>query len=150
MHRYISLLLFIGLAFWSCEEEKAEVNPLIGTWTMTSRITNYTGVFGPGMSEMDTVFSAFGDSEQMILEDSGVYNTSGKWDNDFFSESGTWNQNGDSLIFFITETGNTKSYEYSIEGNNLTTNKTYPELISETGDLLQIAHIRTINYERWN
>ena len=25
MHRYISLILFVGLAFWSCEEEQSEV-----------------------------------------------------------------------------------------------------------------------------
>ena len=37
MHRYISLLLFIGLAFWSCEEEKSseDITPssaIIGCW----------------------------------------------------------------------------------------------------------------------
>ena len=31
MIRYISVIFFIGLIYWSCEEEKT-INPLIGTW----------------------------------------------------------------------------------------------------------------------
>ena len=44
MVRYISLLLFIGLAFWSCEDEAeteasdddSENSTLVGTWSVLS------------------------------------------------------------------------------------------------------------------
>ena len=44
MVRYISLLLFIGLAFWSCEDEAeteasdddTENSTLVGTWSVLS------------------------------------------------------------------------------------------------------------------
>ena len=116
MVRYILLLLFIGLVFWSCEEEQPEeVDTLVGVWEMTSAST----LVQSNPSTTITITADANNNETMILGEDGTYSYSGKINGGAESGSGSWSSTANKLT--IIEDGETTIVDFSISGSTLTT-----------------------------
>ena len=80
MIKYISLLLFIGLAFWGCEDKEEEPT-LIGDWALSSEPCN-----------------SFFTGDVISFNSDGTFTKNGPINSDEDIFNGTWSLTQDTLV----------------------------------------------------
>ena len=117
MRKYLNIILFGLLVVIGCEDDKASesdpVNPLVGTWSLTS--VSFTLYTNPAQT---VTFTADGEStyETMIFTESGTFSYQGAIDGDMQSGSGTWSSTGNILTY--VEDGETTLWTYSMTNDD--------------------------------
>ena len=118
---FSAIFLFSILFIVGCEDDATEVDPLVGTWELTSASMVIH-------SSPDTTVTYDVPNEvniTMVLAEDGSYAEAGTYEGEINSYSGTWSATGNVLTFVVTsgtEIDGTETWlnNYTLSGDVLT------------------------------
>jgi len=115
---FSAIFLFSILFIVGCEDDATEVDPLVGTWELTSASMVIH-------SSPDTTVTYDVPNEvniTMVLAEDGSYAEAGTYEGEINSYSGTWSATGNVLTMVVEIDGNIETWDnnYTLSGDILT------------------------------
>ena len=137
---FSAIFLFSILFIVGCEDDATEVDPLVGTWELTSASMVIH-------SSPDTTVTYDVPNEvniTMVLAEDGSYAEAGTYEGEINSYSGTWSATGNVLTIVVEIDGNIETWDnnYTLSGDILTI------VGEEEGDEEEDAATITLVYAR--